>query len=285
MTTHDRVAHARSRHLRSKGGKKSKHPRDRCEECGMQWPCTVQVLLGELDRARRELEVTRAKPPVPAPLKRPSLPPRRAAGGRSWTVKRLLVHARWMRRQAERFEELAGVALARAIDDVDEALESAPIEGGGSPRYEEDGSRTGRTPGQALQHERIRPVVGIGGAPLRDPATGEPVTVATWVHDPVLAAGSRMMAAVEAVGDHLADAVAAGTMLAGLSQADAKRLVTPQPGRCENEHCRRWVDNTPVDRLIVFSGDGLLRCSACDQHRRRTGSERVPSPDVELRSA
>lgn len=246
----------------------------------MQWPCSVQVLLGELDRANRELDAARRKPNVPEPLKRPGLPPRRAAGGRSWTVKKLLVHARWVRRQAERFEELAGVALTRAIDDVDEAMTSPSAEGGGSGRYEEDGSRTGRTPGQALQHERVRPVLGAGGAPLLDDA-GQPVTVATWVEDPVLAAGSRMMRAVEAIGDHLADAVAAGTMLAGLSQADAKRLVTPQPGRCENELCKRWVENTPVDRLIVFSGDGLLRCSACDQHRRRTGTERVPTPVVQ----
>lgn len=266
MSTHDRVAFARTRHKR--GNKRS------CKACGEQWPCSVAVVLDELDRARAENARLRQKPSMPAPLRRPRLPVRRHDGSRSWTLGQVLGHIRYVRRQAERAEEFLGAVFGRLLEDVDDALSSPPIEGGGSPTHEADGSRTGRVPGQALQHERTRIRRQADGTLMRDPVTGEPLTHSSWVTDPILSSGSKLMRGLEHAGDGIAEVAAQADFLHGLSPADAKRLVTPQPGECENSNCGRWVENTKVDRLIIFSKDGKLRCSPCDRHVRRYGEER-----------
>lgn len=266
MTIQDRVAFARTRHKRGNKGI--------CKQCHEQWPCSLKVVLDELDRARAENVQLRQKPVIPTPIKRPRLPSRRSDGSRSWTLGLVLAHVKWVARQAERAEEMLESAFARLVADVDSALGSPAIEGGAAPRYEADGSRAGRVPGQALQHERSRIRRHPDGSPMRDPVTGEPLLHTNWVQDPIVQAGTKLMQGLERSGDGIADVVAQAVFLHGLSPADAKRIVTPQPGECENEHCHRWVENTLIDRLIVFSEDGKLRCSACDRYIRRNGEER-----------
>lgn len=264
----------RDKHVRIPRGKKNAGC---CAECLTRWPCIVGRLVIDLDRAERQIERLTQKPSLPELVDvetRPRLPRRRRDGCREWTPRAVVEHLAWMRSLAEILERVGLHAFMRAGADVDDGQGSPEIEGGGTPQHEEDGSRTGRVPNQALAHEHVRV--------RRDPQTGavlrnekgEPIEDARWKPDPIALAMTRFLIGMEDGGDGMVIAYEMAKFLYGLTPEDARRLIDPQPGRCENEFCNRMVEDEGDDRLIIDSRDGKKRCEACSRYKRRHGEER-----------